>query len=189
MANADKSSNSGDEAASQKKKGKGKLLILAALILLASAGGATWYFLVHKKADATEAKPATLKIEPVVYLPLENLVINLADPGGDRFAQAGITFKLRDEKSMEEVKKLLPSIRNSILLVLSQRRAEDLLSREGKEKLAADILMEVSKVLGVYEPEEASSSEPGASKQAKKSESKKAPNPVIEILFSSLIVQ
>jgi flagellar FliL protein len=112
-------------------------------------------------------------------------VINLADEGGDRFAQVGITFQIRELKLVEEVKKVLPSIRNRILISLSERKAQDLLTKEGKERLAADILVEVGRAFGI---------EPAASPAADDtpsavSASAQAPNPVVQVLFSSLIIQ
>eukprot|EP01030_Chromulinospumella_sphaerica_P001035 gene1035-biopygen908 len=77
------------------------------------------------------------------------MVINLTDLGGDRFAQVGITFQIREEKSAEAIKKMLPTVRSAILIALSQKGSDELLSRPGKEKLALEILAEVGSVLGV----------------------------------------
>lgn len=83
---------------------------------------------------------------------MENMVVNLADPGGDRFAQVGITLELADAKTGELVKSFMPSIRSNVLLLVSQRSTEELLTREGKEKLAVDIRREVSRPLGFTVP-------------------------------------
>jgi flagellar FliL protein len=54
-----------------------------------------------------------------------------------------------DAKTAEQIKQYLPSIRSGILMLTSQRTSEELLQREGQgEKLAADILREVSRPLG-----------------------------------------
>ena len=78
---------------------------------------------------------------PPVYLPLDNMVVNLADPGGERVAQVGITFELRDAAAAETVKQFLPTIRSGVLLLVSQKTSEEMLQREGKEKLAADMII------------------------------------------------
>ena len=77
------------------------------------------------------------------------MVVNLADPGGERFLQVGIILELRDAKAAATVKEYMPSIRSGILMLLSQRNSDELLMREGKEKLALDIAREVGKPLGV----------------------------------------
>ena len=106
-------------------------------------------------------------------------MINLGDEGGGRFAQVGITFQIRDPKLVEDVKKVLPTIRNRILISLSERKAQDLLTKEGKERLAADILVEAGRAFGI-EPAPEKAAVPAASQ---------APNPVVQVLFSSLIIQ
>jgi len=123
-----------------------------------------------------------------LYFPLDPIVINLADKGADRTAQVGITFQIREPKSADAVEKILPTLRNAILMTLSEKKSEDLLSRQGKEKLVTDILSEVGRVFGV-------TSEDSQTEEVKPSNFDTLPlqtqptNPVLEVLFSSLIVQ
>jgi flagellar FliL protein len=88
------------------------------------------------------------------------------------------------------VKVHLPTIRSGILLLISQRTAEELLRREGKEKLAEDILLEASKPFGGGAAAHGEEPKEGA-KMAKKKAAKgaHAENPVKAVLFSSFIVQ
>ena len=88
------------------------------------AGGAS--------AVAAQAAPKG----PPVYLPLDNMVVNLADPGGEKVAQVGITLEVIDAQASETVKAYLPTIRSGVLMLISQRTAEELLTQEGKQKLA-----------------------------------------------------
>jgi flagellar protein FliL len=46
----------------------------------------------------------------------------------------------------------MPTIRNRVLLLLSSKAVEELVTREGKEKLAAEIAAEVRKSLDGPEP-------------------------------------
>jgi len=119
------------------------------------------------------------------------MVVNLADPGGEKFAQIGVTIGVDDQHVSDSVKAYLPSIRSAILLLISQRTSEELLSKEGKEKLAHDILREVSAPLG-YEVEDAEATEATDAAPKKKPTKKKraaAANPIQSILFSSFIIQ
>ena len=59
-------------------------------------------------------------------------------------AQVGVTLELSDAKAPDKVKVYMPAIRSGVLMLISQRTAEELLLREGKEKLAADILEEAA---------------------------------------------
>lgn len=185
-----------EEVKPAKARGKKFLIILVlALVLIGSAVGG-WVALSRRNAaldegDGAEPTAHAAAKTPPTFLPLENMVINLADPGGERMAQIGITIELADAKASEKVKAYLPSIRSAILLLISQRTSTELLQREGKEKLAHDILREVSKPLGfVVGPlaEPASRPATAPAKKAKGAEAAEA-NPVQGILFSSFIVQ
>jgi len=122
------------------------------------------------------------------------MVVNLADPGGDRFAQVGITLELADAKTAEQVKAYMPSIRSGVLLLLSQRTTDELLTREGKEKLALDVRREVSRPLGytVPKPRKRPASRNPDDEDDEDDEPRRPrvdDNPVRQVLFSSFIIQ
>lgn len=81
----------------------------------------------------------------------------------------------------------MPTIRSGVLMLLSQKTAEELLSPEGKQKLIEEILREASVPFGGGGEEEVADEAATAKKKTKK----KAPVqfPVVGVLFSSLIVQ
>lgn len=176
-------------------KSKKLLLIVGVLVVvLALAGGGAFFFISKQRAAAAgddgehEAVVHAEASGPPTYLPMDNMVVNLADAGGEKVAQIGITLELVDAKAVDKVKQYMPSIRSSVLLLVSQRTAEELLQREGKEKLAKDILREAARPFGGGDEEE----EPEAG--AKKAKPAKKPKPrvqmpVIGVLFSSFIVQ
>ena len=186
-------------------KGKKLLLVVAiALVIVALAVGGAWFYVSKQRAaalDGNEEEAPVTKVESKeapTYLPLDNMVVNLADPGGEKVAQIGITLQLSGAHATEKVKQYLPTIRSGILLLVSQKSSEELLQREGKEKLAADILREAARPFGGVEEEVADEvekkDEPGAKKAkstpkvAKKNKSHETP-PVQRVLFSSFIVQ
>ena len=177
-------------AAPVKAKSKKLIVIGAVLVLLVIVGaGAAWFLASRSQAaeDEEGAEPVRKEAVKVVptFLPMENMVVNLADPGGERVAQVGITLEVRDTKAADSVKAYMPTIRSGVLMLLSQRTAEQLLSAEGKQKLIEDILRETSVPFGGGDEEEADSA------AAKKKTKKKvvAQYPVVGVLFSSLIVQ
>jgi flagellar protein FliL len=189
------------QAAADTEKPKSKkmlIIIIAAVLLLVIIGGGVAFFLLKKKhadedpAAADSHAPAAVVHKkpdpkaPPTYLPMDNMVVNLADPGGGRFAQVGITFKLDDVATADAVKLYMPSIRNAILFEISKRTSDELLAVEGKEKLTRSIVREVSAQLG-YEVED-EDPEDGA-KPAKKRRVSLPPTPVQAVLFSSFIVQ
>ncbi|HQQ71227.1 MAG TPA: flagellar basal body-associated FliL family protein [Alicycliphilus sp.] len=188
-------------AAPAKAKSKKLIIIVAALAVLLVAGGAAAWLLLGKRGGggdeeeghapvAQAAHPKT----PPTFLPMENMVVNLADPGGDRFAQVGITLELADAKTGDLVKAYMPSIRSNVLLLVSQRTTDELLTREGKEKLAVDIRREVSRPLGFSVPK--ARKRPVQRDPDEEDEDDDVPrrpkadnNPVRQVLFSSFIIQ
>lgn len=160
-------------------RGKRLLLVVVVIGLLAALGFGGWVYLQKRNADLMlsmgeeeEEEDEYIPQGKPTYLPLDGMTVNLADPGGDRVAQLGVTLVVVNEAEMERVKAYMPSIRSGILLLLSQRSADELLSREGKDKLAADIL---ESTLSHF-----------PRKQRQKGQAAK---PVTAVLFTSFIVQ
>ncbi|WP_367067478.1 flagellar basal body-associated FliL family protein [Oryzisolibacter sp. LB2S] len=183
---------------------KNKMLIIVALALVALlvVGGALAWLLLAQRGAADEEEgrapsaQAALPKTPPTFLPMDNMVVNLADPGGDRFVQVGITLELADAKTSELVKTYMPSIRSKVLLLLSQRTTDELLTREGKEKLALDIRREVSHPLGFSVPKPRRRAVQRDLDEEELEDDEVAPrrsraddNPVRQVLFSSFIIQ
>lgn len=181
-----------DAPPAKPKKSK-LMLIVGAVVVLALLGAGAAFFLLKKNTAEEEEgeEPAPVAAQhsskskaPPTFLPMDNMVVNLADPGGNRFVQLGITLQLQDAKTGEDMKVYMPSIRSGVLMLISQRTSEQILQIEGKEQLAADIITEISNVMG-YEVDE-----PEATGTERKTKRRRAPpNPVQAVLFSSFIVQ
>ena len=174
------------------KKGMKLLFIIVGVLVLALVGAGAALFLLKKNAadeeEYDEEPVAEQKVDPKkppTYLPLDSMVVNLADPGGNRFAQMGITLKLQDEETATAIKTRMPSIRNSLLILISQRTADELLSVKGKQDLVADIIYEISMEMG-YEIDEPEAEAP---KDNRKKRRRAPPNPVQDVLFSGFLVQ
>lgn len=177
-----------------------KLLIIAivATVLLVAVGVAVAWVMasrnaLHEDDEGGAPRAAAAAVVPT-FLPMETMVVNLADAGGERFAQVGITLELADEKTADKVKQYMPSIRSSILLLVSQRTSDELLVLEGKEKLAIDIAREVSRPLGfgttaVRDKRAAADAEADEDEDAPVKRRKAAPSPVRKVHFSGFIIQ
>lgn len=174
-----------------------KLLIIGIVVgLLVVIGVAVaWFLSSRNNALDEDGEPRAAAAAAVVvptFLPMETMVVNLADPGGERFAQIGITLELADDKTADKIKQYMPSIRSSILLLVSQRTSDELLGVEGKEKLASDIAREVGKPLGLNAPvarsKRAAVDEDDDEDDAPRRR-KAAPSPVRKVHFSGFIIQ
>ena len=201
------------DAAPPAKGGKKKLIIIiAAVLLLVLVGGGAAFMLLKKapaegdeEADgdqaqtearepAPKAKPKHDPKHPPVFVPLDPFTVNLADKESERYAQVGVTLEIEDAKVGEEIKLYMPAIRNNILMVLAHKTSAQLLTREGKDKLAKSILYAAVRPLGyeIDEEEEADSqADADAQEPPKKKKKKKKPVslPVTAVHFSNFIIQ
>ncbi len=197
------------------KKGSKKLIIIiAAVAVLLLGGGGAAFFMMKKKAAEAEAaaaeedggdshaksakqakKPEHKKDEhagPPAFVPLDPFVVNLADKEVERYAQVGVTLQVDDPKMADEMKAYMPAIRNAVLLVLSHKSAEELLSPDGKTKLAEEIRRDAARAMGyeIEDPEEEAEVVEEAPKKKKKKKKKvESYNPIVQVHYSNFIIQ
>jgi flagellar protein FliL len=96
---------------------------------------------------ATKAAEGGGSGKPSVYYAIDPpLVVNFEDGSAVRFLQITMEIMAHDEKTIESVKKNTPLIRNNLLLLMSNRNYQTMLSREGKEKLRQEALTEIRAV-------------------------------------------
>ncbi len=141
----------------KKKKPLLMFIIIGVVVLLAAAGGA--YFLlfsgpseeeIAKEVAQEQAQKAIGEVAPKigVMMELQPFVVNLADPKARHFLKTTITLELRTEKDKERAEKLLPMIRNDIILLLSSHTVEDVITMEGKIRLRDEIVARISRIIG-----------------------------------------
>jgi flagellar FliL protein len=103
------------------------------------------------KISAIVAAPAAGKGEgetkASLFLAIDPpLVVNFEDGSAVRFLQISMTVMCKDQKALDSVTKDLPLIRNNLLLLMSNRDYQSLMSRDGKEKLRMEALAEIRAV-------------------------------------------
>jgi flagellar FliL protein len=94
------------------------------------------------------------------------LVVNFEDGSVVRFLQITMEVMAHDAKAIESVQKNIPLIRNNLLLLMSNRNYQTMMSREGKEGLRKEALAEVNNV-----------------------QTKQGGDPVDDLLFTTFVVQ
>ncbi len=160
MAKKEKTDKKDAKEKKEKKGGSKLLIIIIALLVLIIIGGAGAFFLLFSApSDEDVAKeiqkdespqeivaPSTEEIGVVVDL--KPFLVNLADPKARHFLKATISLEVKDDEAKGLVEKLLPKIRNDILLLLSSKTLEDVISIEGKVRLKDEIMSRVSRIIG-----------------------------------------
>jgi flagellar FliL protein len=170
------------------KKSKKLLIIILAVVLVVVLGGGAAFMLLKKgdHADDDEetaeetAKPAKKKDKKKdkeahpVFINLDAFTVNLVPESGDQYLQVVLSLEIEDATAEPEIKTKMPKIRNNLTLLLSSKKASELLPKEGKEKLAETLKDEINSVI---EP------------PAKNKKGGAAEGPVKAVLFTSFIIQ
>lgn len=133
-----------DGAAPPKSKKKLIVIIVAALVLLGGIGGGAFFFLSKKKAASKEKEHKEEVAKAPVFLPLEPFVVNLQSEGGDKYLQVQMTLQVPDDAQVTLIKANVPQVRSRLLMLLSSKDANEILTQEGKDKLIEEITEQVN---------------------------------------------
>jgi len=139
------------------KGSKKKLIILIAVGLLVLLGGGLsvgWFLFGgddEQDGVAEEVQQETeTEIEklPAIYHPLDPLfVVNLPPGGKARMLQVGVQVMARKPELIEFIQHNDPMIRHDLLNLFSSQEGEKLSSRKGKEKLQAEVLKNLNRIV------------------------------------------
>ncbi len=149
MAREEKKSTESQAPAKPKKKWL--LIVVGAVVAAMAIGGGAWYFSKVKKPAGQEVKPTENSTQPI-FVPLDSFTVNLQREQGDQVLQVGLTLKIYNQDLNEKIKNAMPEIRSNLLLLLSSKRASELISVEGKKKLVGEIITLVNGILGIAAP-------------------------------------
>lgn len=186
MAKDAKPAEEGVEAPPKKSK-KLLIIIVAAVLILAIAGAGAFFLLKggdHPEDDEEEVATETTKPKkkkgeaalPPVFVNLDTFTVNLIPETGDQYLQVILALELEDADADAELKAQMPKVRNNIMLLLSSKKASELLPKEGKENLAEALKEEVNDILS-------------PPKKNKKGVKISNDGPVKSVLFTSFIIQ
>jgi flagellar FliL protein len=140
-----------------KPKSKKMLFIIIGVVLvLALGGGAAYYFLVVKAGDKSSesSKPKVPEIQ--VFVPLEIFTVNLRPEASEpqQYLQTMINLQVSSEETAAALKGRMPELRNRILFILSNKKASEITSVDGKNALIAEITEQVQKPFSGSEAEQ-----------------------------------
>ncbi len=103
------------------------------------------------RADRARSAAEPEKAEPLApaqYVPLDPpFVVSFDEEDGTRYVQLQVQAMARSEKTIEEIKKHAPALRNAFLFLLGSYKLEELTTLAGKEKLRADLTAKANEVL------------------------------------------
>lgn len=151
--------DSSDEA--PKPKGKGKLLIIIGIVVVIAAAVGGYMYMQHKAeahriAEEEAKRPENIlkkqlmerkENAPPIYIPLEEMVVNLPGRGGEHYLQTKIVLRTSDSSTEGKIKDFMPVIRDKIITVLSSRQMQELATVEGKVMMAREIALVINSII------------------------------------------
>jgi flagellar protein FliL len=152
------------KAPSNKKKGiiKWVLIGFGIVMLVGVSVGSSIYFMksmlrgepvAQDGAGKSESKAKEEKGKPkqkqtAIYYKLDPpFVVNFQGATGNRFLQVTIELMTYDPEVVPAIEQHMPVIRNNIVFLLSSVNYEQISTLEGKQKLRADTLSEIQKIM------------------------------------------
>ncbi len=139
------------------KKGNFKLImILLGLGILGTSGAFLWFKVVGPaigvgggtfKINEGNKRPEKIQVTTGPMYPIEPFIINLAGEGGKRFLKLTMELEMGDNDFSEEITANLPKIKDSIIMLLSNKTFEEIYTFEGKLKLRDEITRRINSFL------------------------------------------
>jgi flagellar FliL protein len=116
------------------------LIALIAIIAAGAAGAGVWFFMSKRAPAAASGEAAPPPSAAPLFFPLESMTVNLqSDDGQQHFLRIGLTLKLGDARTQQELTDHMPEVRSHILLALSNKHPDELAPLEGKRALANEL--------------------------------------------------
>lgn len=135
---ASKTEPAAEAPAPKTNKRIGKLVLACGLATaLLAGGGAAWFFLVRGPDAHAGVKQGPPK--PPVFVNMEPFTVNLQPEDGEQYLQVVAVLRVADSEAANALKLYMPEMRHKILLLLSSKKASDVASAHGREKLSEEI--------------------------------------------------
>ena len=138
------------EAPPQKSKKMLFIGLAVGFLVLAGINGVlVWKVLSNDSADAktVEQEEVVVEEEDGFMYELDPFIVNLFDDRGVRYLKVRLDIELWD-LTEEEMAKKNPKIRDSLIVLLSSKKYEEIGSLEGKARLREEILFRLNRILG-----------------------------------------
>ena len=130
-------------------KGRSPLMIVLLIALVAVSGVCAYALIALRGQEAAGAASKTAPTGPELYLPLDPaFVVNFRDDQSLRYLQVGVSLMSHEPAALTVAKDADPVIRDALLKLFSRQDYAILSDPAGKQKLQADALAAVRKIVG-----------------------------------------
>ncbi|MCG2582875.1 flagellar basal body-associated protein FliL [Massilia sp. TS11] len=125
--------------------GKKKLIMIIAAVLALGLGGGGAYMFLMKKPAAEKHEEVAAHAEPPVFMNLEPFTVNLVPESGDQYLQVQFSLQVATQAQADLIKNNMPKVRSRLLLLLSNKKASELNTVDGKRELSSEIIEAVNR--------------------------------------------
>jgi flagellar protein FliL len=198
MAEAKKAEST--EAEQPPKKSKKLLIIIIAAVLVVIIAAAAAFFMMKSKApaegDEEEGDEVPAKVEkskkarkdhhddaPPVFVKLDAFTVKLQTEQQEAYLQATPELRVLDSHLGDKIKQYTPEIRHKVLLILSGKKASDISTPQGVQRLANEMRVAINNIIDPPPPRKKGKEPEEPSDQAGPDDS------VQSVLFTSFIIQ
>lgn len=201
---AEKKPEAGEgEAPPPKKKTKLLLFVIIGVLVIVLGGAGAAFFLINKKAPAadeeggedaaTEQHSKKAKREnpdaPPVFVKLEPFTVKLQVEQQEAYLQATPELRVVDLPVGDRVKQYMPEIRHTVLLLMSGKKASDLATPQGVQKLSNEMRDSINAIIDGPKIKVKSKGKPRDEVPAEPSDRADPDDSVQAVLFTSFIIQ
>jgi len=145
-------------------KNKKLFMIVGFVFIIVAGSGAAAYFIaprflgksepkqVSEKVNESDAEKAVQKAseeekkEESVTVSMKPLVVNIQGSGG-RFLKVKMDMEAENKGTAQEIEERMAQIRDRLITILTERRASEISTLEGKRKLKQEIIRHSNRML------------------------------------------
>ena len=130
------------------KKNPFMLLIIIQSITLALAVTILILLLINKPVSKDKgSKKESKRVKAVATYQLQPFIVNLLDEEGRRYLKVTMDLALNSKGTIKEVEDKMASIRDTIIMILTNKGFKDVCNISGKAKLREEIKKGINNVL------------------------------------------
>jgi flagellar FliL protein len=132
------------------------LFVLVSVLLILTIGLAAGFFMMWNKLSSldtltnpaataeSDQNPAASNLGPIFSL--DTFIVNLADEKRSRYLRITMDLELNQKTDADKLRERLSQVRDSILMILPNKRFEDIASMDGKIALRDEIISELNSI-------------------------------------------
>lgn len=118
--------------------GNKKIALITGILIATVAIAMGGYYFISGSGGGSLLSTGGFKAP--AYVPMDSLIVNLADKDRERYVQVVLVLEAGDESAKEALTQMAPVLRSRAMMVLSRKYAEPLKTPEGKQALNGELL-------------------------------------------------